>query len=132
MTLSSLQRFKYLLLVLGQFVMYVATYEICWRLLHWLYKDLRRDISWGITAKYSICIFFSLSIAGAIVSRYVLPGYKWVVYCFCIAIFVIFFLDVWTYMPYRITLLVLCGGISFGVPLIIFMKYSENSRCVNK
>lgn len=117
------------LLFFGQVLTYVALYEVLWRLLQVMPRPLRRDISWGITAKYSVCIFIFLSLSGAVANNLTYWKHPWPIYSSCVGIFFLFFARTWMFMPYRVSLLAACAALGLGIPFVILQNWKHLVKC---
>lgn len=106
------------LLTACQIITYTFTYEVLWRLYIYIVPEFRRDLSWGITAKYSVWVFVVISLIGALACQLLFLRHQLLVQFLCIFVFTALLVNSWAYAPYRVMLLVGCAILGFFVPFL--------------
>jgi hypothetical protein len=121
----NMPRSKYvqsLLLAVCQTIAFIAIYEVFWRLYIALTPNFRRDISWGLNARYAVMVFAVISLAGAIIGNLLFLKHQILAQWLCILAFACFFVGSWSYMPYRTSFLLACGVAGFLGPFFLLRR----------
>lgn len=104
----------------GQLVAFITVYKAGWQIRQWLAIGVKQGIDWGIMVVFALWVFAALSLAGLIVNLCVWPRRQLRTQAVLFLLFVAFCADSLRVMPYRTSLLLLCGLIGFALPLLFY------------
>lgn len=106
------------LVALFQLIIFGLTYEIIWRIYTSVQPNYNSDISWGLTVRFAL-IIMSILITLSFLVKVIFNKTKSNIlfFIFPTIVFSAFFIQDISYTPYKTSLLIFCGAVSFVMPL---------------
>ncbi len=112
-------------------IVYIISYELIWRLRLLIFGNVKPDISWGLTVRYSIIVFSVVSVITNLVIVYWL-GLKsnkiLLTYLISILVFFLLFVNIVYLSPFKVGILILSAFIAslttLGIAKKMIVRYS--------